>query len=123
MNIVLWVLQILLALHTGVGALWKFSHTPAETMPSLALIEPSVWIVLAIVELLCAVALVVPGVTKRFTQLIPIAAAIIGLEMLMFCVLHFFSGDRSIQPIIYWLITAGICAFVVYGRMARRRIY
>ncbi|WP_413578704.1 DoxX family protein [Bdellovibrio sp. HCB290] len=120
MNLTLWVLQILLAIHTGIGALWKFSHSPAETMPSLVLIEPSIWIALAVVEILCALALVIPAMTKRYTQFVPIAAGIIGLEMLTFCLLHFFSGDNSMQPIIYWLVTAAICAFIVYGRMVRR---
>ncbi|MEK2688791.1 DoxX family protein [Bdellovibrio sp. GT3] len=120
MNIALWVLQILLALHTGIGALWKFSHTAEQTMPSLALIPDGVWMGLAIVELLCATALVIPGILKRHTLLTPIAAGLIGFEMLIFCTLHFFSGDRSPQPVIYWLITAGFCAFIVYGRTIRR---
>ena len=31
MNIFLWVLQIILALHTAVGAVWKFSHSAEQT--------------------------------------------------------------------------------------------
>ena len=37
MNILLWILQILLALHTAVGAIWKFSN-PAQNLPSLSAI-------------------------------------------------------------------------------------
>lgn len=55
MNIFLWVLQILLALHTAIGAVWKFSN-PAQTVPSLSAIPNGVWLAMSVVELLCAVA-------------------------------------------------------------------
>jgi hypothetical protein len=42
MNILLWVLQILLALHTTMGAVWKFSHSE-QTVPSLKAIPHGVW--------------------------------------------------------------------------------
>jgi hypothetical protein len=42
MNILLWILQILLALHTAMGAVWKFSHSAEQTMPSLKAIPHGV---------------------------------------------------------------------------------
>lgn len=42
MNILLWVLQILLALHTVIGAVWKFSNSE-QTVRSLNAIPHGVW--------------------------------------------------------------------------------
>jgi len=47
----------------------------------------------------------------------PIAAACIAAEMLLFCGLHMYSGDPNYGHLIYWLVVAGVCAFVDYGRL------
>jgi hypothetical protein len=116
MNILLWVLQTLLALHTAVGAVWKFSN-PAQTMPSLSAIPNGVWLAMSVVELLCAVGLILPAVYKPAAVLAPIAALLIAAEMLLFCVLHITSGDPTYGPMVYWLVVAAICAFIAYGRL------
>ena len=117
MNILLWVLQILLALHTAIGAVWKFSN-PAQTMPSLSAIPAGVWLGMSVVELLCAAGLVLPIFYKPLAFLIPLAAILIAAEMLLFCGLHIASGDESYGPLIYWLVVAAVCAFIAYGRLA-----
>lgn len=117
MNIVLWVLQVLMALHTAVGAVWKFSNSAEQTMPSFATIPHGVWLSMSILELLCAVALILPAFYKPLAILAPIAAAIIVAEMLLFSGLHIFSSDTNLGPIIYWLIVAAVCAFIAYGRL------
>jgi hypothetical protein len=30
---------------------------------------------------------------------------------------HLASGSTSIGPVIYWLVVADVCAFLVYGRL------
>jgi len=117
MNILLWVLQTLLAVHTAIGAVWKFSN-PAQSMPSLGAIPAGVWLAMSVVELLCAVGLVLPIVYKPLAVLVPLAAILIAAEMLLFCGLHLASGDRSYGPMAYWLVVATICAFIAYGRFA-----
>jgi hypothetical protein len=117
MNIVLWILQTLLAAHTAVGAVWKFSN-PAQTVPSLSAIPNGVWLGMSVVELLCALGLVLPAVYKPAAVLVPIAALLIAAEMLFFCVLHIASGDPNFGPMIYWLVVAAICGFIAYGRFA-----
>lgn len=117
MNILLWVLQILLAAHTAIGAVWKFSN-PAQTMPSLSAIPQGVWLGMSVVELLCAAGLVLPFFHKPLAFLVPLAAILIAAEMLLFCGLHIASGDRSYGPMVYWLVVAAICAFIAYGRFA-----
>ena len=122
MNVVLWVLQALLALHTAVGAVWKWSNSE-RTMPSLAAIPHGVWLGLSVVELLCVVALIVPAFSKRLAVLAPIAAAFVAAEMLFFSGVHLASGSTSIGPVIYWLVVAAICAFIIYGRLVLKPIH
>ena len=117
MNILLWVLQILLALHTTMGAVWKFSHSE-QTVPSLKAIPHEVWLAMSVFELLCSLGLILPALNKRLAILAPIAAACIAAEMLLFSGLHIYSGDANYGPMIYWLVVAAICAFIAYGRFA-----
>jgi xanthine/uracil/vitamin C permease (AzgA family) len=115
MNIFLWILQILLALHTVMGAVWKFSNSE-QTVPSLSAIPHGVWLSLIIFELLCSLALIVPAFYKPLSILAPIAAVCIAAEMLLFTGVHLYSGDASHGQMIYWLVVAAICAFIAYGR-------
>jgi DoxX-like family len=115
MNVLLWVLQILLALHTLMGALWKFSNSE-QTVPSLKAIPHGVWLALCVLELLCSLGLVIPALNKRLAILAPIAAVCIAAEMLLFSGLHIDSGAANYGPMIYWLVVAAICAFIAYGR-------
>jgi hypothetical protein len=117
MNILLWVLQTLLALHTAVGAFWKFSNS-AQAVPSLSAIPHGVWLAMSAIELLCGAALVLPAVSASLAVLAPIAAACIAGEMLIFCGLHVASGAGSPGQLIYWLVVAAVCVFITWGRLA-----
>ena len=119
MNIFLWILQIALALHTVVGAVWKFSN-PEHTVPSLRAIPHGVWRAMSGFELLCSLALVLPAFNTNLAILVPVAAACIAVEMLLFSGLHIRSGDKSYGPMIYWLVVAVVCAFITYGRLVLR---
>ena len=118
MNILLWILQILLALHTAVGAVWKFSHSAEQTMPSLKAIPPSVWMGMSGLEILCVMGLILPALNKSWGVLAPIAAVCIAAEMLVFCGLHLAAGDPNRGPMFYWLVVAAFCALIAYGRFA-----
>ena len=116
MNMLFWILQVLLALHTAVGAVWKFSHSAGQTMPSLKAIPQGVWLGMSGLELLCVVGLLLPAISKPLGILAPIAAVCIAAEMLVFCGLHLASGDPHRGPMAYWLIVAAFCAAIAYGR-------
>lgn len=116
MNIVLWVLQGLLALHTLMGAVWKFSNTE-HAVPSLKAIPHGVWMSLSVVEIACAVGLVVPALYAPLAMAAPIAAGVIAAEMLLFSGVHLASSETNNSPVIYWLVVAALCGVVVYGRM------
>jgi hypothetical protein len=120
-NVLVWVLQVLLTLHTAAGAVWKWSNSE-RTMPSLAAIPHRVWLGMSILELLCVVALIVPAFSKRLAILGPIAAAFVAAEMLFFSGVHLASGSSSVGPVIYWLVVAAICGFIIYGRLVLKPI-
>jgi len=121
MNILLWVLQILLALHTMMGAIWKFSNSE-QTVTSLKAIPHGVWLAMAVVELLCSLCLILPIFNKHFGILVPIAVVYIAAEMLLFCGLLIYAGVTSYSHLIYWLTVAVICAFIAYGRLRIRTV-
>jgi len=115
MNIFLWVLQVILALHTATGAMWKFSNSE-QAVPSLNAIPHGVWLAMGVFELLLSLCLILPAFYKPLAILAPVAAACIAVEMLVFSGLHIFSGETNHGPVIYWLVVAAICAFIAYGR-------
>jgi hypothetical protein len=119
MNVLLWVLQILLALHTFMGALWKLSYSEG-TVSSLRAIPHAGWLAMSVVELICAVCLILPLFNRRLGILAPVAATYIAAEMLLFSVLHLGSGATNHSPVVYWLVVAAVCAFVAYGRFVLR---
>ncbi len=122
MNIFFWTLQILLALHTAMGAFWKFSNPVEKAVPSLKAIPPTVWISMGVVELGLSLCLVIPAFKNSLGFLVPIAASCIALEMLVYCVIHLGSGESNHSPIIYWGVVAAICAFIAYGRFVLKPI-
>ena len=63
MNILLWTLQILLALHTAIGAVWKFSN-PEQTVASLKVLPHGVWLTLSILELMSSAGLILPFIKR-----------------------------------------------------------
>src|SRR3954468_3491731 len=116
MNILLWILQIMLALHTIMGAIWKYSNSE-QTVASLKAIPHGVWLGLGIVELACAAVLLLPLLMKSLGNLAPFAALAIAAEMALFCVVQLMSGDSNHGQIIYWVVVAAFCAFIAYGRL------
>lgn len=114
MNIVLWVLQILLALHTVMGAVWKLSHSE-QTVPSLSAIPRGVWRGMSVFELVCALGLIATAYAP-LAVLAPFAAVGIALEMLFLCAVHLRSGATRHGQMIYWLVVAVLCAFIACGR-------
>ena len=121
MNIVLWVLQIVLALHTLIGALWKFSN-PEHTVPSLKAIPHGLWLSMSAFELLCSLALIVPALSTSLAILVPLAAASIAAEMLFFSAVNLYSGEPNYGHVMYWLVVAVLCAFIAYGRSVLKTV-
>jgi hypothetical protein len=121
MNIVLWVLQVLLALHTAMGAVWRFTNSE-QNAPTLGALPHGVWLATGVAGLIASVALILPALNRRLGYLAPLAAGYVVLEMLVFCAVHLASGAPSHGPMVYWLVVAAVSAFVGYGRLALKPI-
>ena len=116
MNILLWVLQILLALHTAMGAIWKFTNSD-KVVPSLRGIPRRAWLVISAIELLLSLGLVCTAV-PALAIAAPLSAALVAAEMLFFIGLHLHKGFGKVRgPMIYWLVVAVLAGFIVYGRL------
>jgi len=116
MNALLWTLQIILALHTLMGAIWKLGNSE-QAVPALAAMPHALWVGLSPLEAVCAVCLVLPMFTKPFAMLIPVAAVCIAAEMLLFAGVYFSSGGTQGGQLAYWAVVAAVCLFVAYGRL------
>lgn len=116
MNIALWILQALLALHTAIGAGWKLFNSE-QAVPTLATIPSAAWMALIPLELLCAAGLVIPAVAPSLAWLVPVAAIGIAVEMLVFSGVHMRAGAEDNSPMYYWLGVAAVCAVIALGRL------
>lgn len=121
MGIFLWALQALLAMHTVMGAVWKFSNSE-QTIPSLQAIPHGAWLGLGVFELFLSLALIMPAFYKPAAMLAPVAAVCIAVIMLLYCGLHLFSGETNHGQMIYWLVVAAICLFITYGRLVLKPV-
>ncbi|WP_324752024.1 DoxX family protein [Roseovarius sp. Pro17] len=115
MNIILWILQALLALHTAIGAGWKLLNSE-QSIPTLTAIPHGVWMVLIPFELICAMGLVVPAIAPSLGWLVPLAAIGIAIEMVVFSGVHLQAGADQNGPMFYWLCVAAICTIIAAGR-------
>jgi uncharacterized membrane protein len=117
MNIALWILQVLLALHTVMGAVWKLTNSE-QSVGTLASIPHAVWMGLIGVELLCAIALLIPA--SRVRAAAPVAALVIAGEMVLFSVVHLASGAPANGQIVYWVVVAALCGLIAGGRLMKK---
>jgi hypothetical protein len=115
LNILLWVLQILLAFHTLIGAAWKFTNTDQD-LGSLATIPHGLWLALAVFEIICVICLILPAFKKNLSKLVSIGALGVAAEMILFCGIDLMSEQPQPSSVIYWAVTAVIALAVAYGR-------
>ena len=110
MNILLWVIQILLALLFVFAAVMKliFPTPPEIPLPDLFLKF------IGVCELLGGLGLVLPGLFRRQQFLTPLAA--IGLTLIMIGAVVFSLKFFGVKFVISPLVTGLLCAFVAYGR-------
>jgi len=123
MNVVLWVLQLALAVLSLAGGAYKvFMFDELANMPAMSALSRGGWGALGVFEMLCAVLLIVPAATKWRPVLTPLAAAALALESLALATLY---AQHSLQltatnPLV-WVVVMGLMAvFVAYGRYALR---
>src|SRR6185503_15621679 len=113
MNIMLWVLQVLLALaFLAHGLLFLFP--PAEMLELMKFIPTAFRIFLGVAEVLAAVGLTMPGITRIQTWLIPCAAAGVMIVMISATIFHIARGE--ISSAITTAVLLLVATFVAYMR-------
>ncbi len=116
MNKLLWVLQVLLAVFvTATGAI-HFVLPPNLPAPLQWMYDLSPWLhaITGAAELLAAMGLILPGLTRIQPRLTPLAAFGLMLVMLGAIVFHILRGE--IGNAVLNVVVAGLAAFVAYGR-------
>ncbi|MEP7284467.1 MAG: DoxX family protein [Chloroflexota bacterium] len=117
MNIVIWIVQILLALAFGMAGILKTTQPLdklSERMGWVKDFPPAIVRLIGTLELLAAIGLILPALTGILPILTPLAAVGLVLTMIGAALTHARRGEYSgIGANIILLLLA---AFVVYGR-------
>jgi uncharacterized membrane protein YphA (DoxX/SURF4 family) len=113
-NIVLWILQGLLAvMYLWHG--WLFVAPPPEMAEMMnSFISPGFRTFIGVAELLAAAGLILPSLTRILPWLTPLAAAGLMIVMGSAAVLHFSRGE--IGSAISAIVLFGLVTFVAYMR-------
>jgi len=122
MNILLWIIQVLLALMflmAGGMKLWLPTDMLLSMGPPNQIVFPE-WFMkfIGLCEVLGALGLILPGVFKRQQHLTAIAA--IGLTIIMIGAVIVTIMGPGFKFAISPLVTGLLCAFVAYGRLKVR---
>ena len=121
MNILLWILQLLLALQAFAGGATKaFKFDAIAGTPAMAALPRSAWGALGVFEMVCAVLLIGPAALKWMPALTPLGAAALALESLALVALYgrYSRKLTATNPLVYVMVSAVLAAFVAYGRYA-----
>ena len=118
MNILLWIIQVLLAL------LFLFAGGMKLIVPADVLMQqappgstqfPALFLkFLGLVEVLGGLGLILPGLFHKRPELTPLAAA--GLVIVMIGAVVTSANDHGFKMAVFPLVTGLLCAFVAYGR-------
>ena len=116
MNILLWILQVLLAFAFLSHAYLMVAAPPAQTaqMPYITAIPAGYRRLLGMLEALGALGLTLPALTHILPVLVPWAAS--GLIILMISAIVFHIGRRENQNIVLNVVLLALAAIVAYGR-------
>lgn len=121
MNILLWIIQILLALLFLFAGGMKLV-VPADTLQAQAPPEAmrfSQWFLtfIGVVEVLGGLGLILPGIVRKWKGLTSLAA--VGLTIVMIGAVVVSIMGQGLAAGIVPLVVALLCAFVAYGRGAK----
>jgi len=109
LNITLWVFQVLLAIAFALHG-WMMVSPPAELVDMMnAQLGVAFRLFIGVAELLAAIGLILPGVTRIMPQFISLAAAGLMIVMASATLLHAFRGETQsaiTTAILFVIVTA-----------------
>ena len=116
MNILLWVLQIALALlciSGGIFQMFKIEEL-RKGVAAMRELPRGLWAFLGAFGCVAGLGLILPGATGVLPVVTPIAAAAVAAESVLITAFYVRYGDRS--PMMYTVAMAIMGAFIFYGR-------
>lgn len=125
MNVLLWVLQVALALFYLAGGQYKVFHfDELVKVPPAGTLSRGKWGAIGVFEMVCAILLIIPGAAKWMPILTPLAAAALALEGLALALwfARYSLALRATNPLVYVVVGGLLSAFVAYGRYALRML-
>ena len=114
MKILLWVLQVLLALAFLAHGVMLLVPPQAIAEQLNASLPRWFQVFLGVAEVLAAVGLTLPGMTRIQPWLVPLAAAGIMIVMVSATVFHLMRGE--VGPAMTTIVLLGMATFVAYMR-------
>jgi uncharacterized membrane protein YphA (DoxX/SURF4 family) len=122
MNIVLWIIQILLALvflfSGGIKLVLPIETLQAMGPPNQIMLPGWFLKFIGVCEVLGGLGLILPGLLRRQQYLTPLAA--IGLTIIMIGAVTLTTMGVGFRMAISPLVVGLLCAFVAYGRLKLR---
>jgi uncharacterized membrane protein YphA (DoxX/SURF4 family) len=115
MNITLWVLQVLLAVAFFLHGLLFLAPPPEIAAMMNASLPRWFQSFLGVAEILAAVGLTLPGVTRVLPWLVPCAAVGVMIVMIFATIYHVYRGD-PISSAVTTAVLLVMASFVAYGR-------
>jgi DoxX-like family len=117
MNVLLWVVQVALALLYLAGGGFK-TFNPEDVAKQITAIPRGGWRALGVFEVLGAVLLIVPAAAGWMPVLTPLAAVMLALETggLAAVYARYSRKLAASNPLVYAVPMGLMAAFVAYGR-------
>lgn len=118
MNILLWVLQIMLALlciSGGAFQIFKIEELQ-KGVAAMRELPHGLWALLGAFGCVAGLALILPGAIKILPSVTPIAAAAVAVQSILISAFYIHYGDRA--PLPYSVAMVIMAAFIAYGRFA-----
>lgn len=115
MNIVLWILQVLLAVAFAAHG-WLFLAPPPDLLAVMnESLNPNFRLFLGVAEVLAAIGLILPGMTRIMPRLVALAAAGIMIVTLSATILHA-TRPGEMSSAVTTAVLLVIATFVAYMR-------
>lgn len=120
MNVLLWIIQILLALLAIAGGAYKiFQFDELAKMPATVGIPRGGWAAIGVFEIVCGVLLIIPAAKRRLTPLAAVGLAIEGVVLAVYFARY--SLEMAATNPLVWVVAMAVLAVIVaWGRYALR---
>jgi hypothetical protein len=121
-NLLLWVLQGILALFSLAGGGYKlFAYQELAKTPAAAALSRAAWGAIGLFEMACAVLLILPLALRWNPMLTPLAAVLLLVESLALAAVYarYSLAFEAANPLVWVMLMAVLAVVVAYGRYSR----